>query len=126
MTRVSWGISSLLRFTNLDELVDHGLGDVGNYGEAAGHVAVKSAVANRHFGFVSGAEDQRAEFIGERHQEIAADAGLDVFFGGVFRASCERSGERLAVTGEGIDDGQVEELDAEIFGKLLGIAETAF
>ena len=71
------------------EFIDYGFGDVGDDGEAAGHVAVEGAVANGDFGFVAGAEDQGAEFIGERHQEIAADAGLDVFFGGVFRASCE-------------------------------------
>ena len=70
--------------SQIGQFVDHRFRHVGNYGEAAGHVAVERAVADGHLGFVAGAEHQRAEFIGQGHEQIAADARLDIFLGDVF------------------------------------------
>ena len=108
------------------EFVDHRLGYVGNYGEAAGHVAVQSAIAAADFGFVARAQNQRAEFIRERHQQIAADAGLEIFFGGVFGAFGEDIGEGFAIAVKYGADRQDDKPDAEIGGELARVANAAF
>src|ERR1700722_2835297 len=110
----------------IGEGVDHGFGDVGDYGEAAGHVSVQRAVAHRHFGFVSGAEDHGAEFVGKRHEQVAADAGLNVFFGGVFGLAGENGRESFAVVIESVGDRQGDEFDSEIVGELAGVTKAAF
>src|SRR5579859_6543179 len=93
------------------ELVDHELGNIGNDGEAAGHVAVQRAVAHGDFGFVAGAEDHGTEFVGKSHQVVAADAGLDIFLGRVHRAIAEAGFEGLDVGIEYRGDGDSEEFD---------------
>ncbi len=68
----------------------------------------------------------RAEFVGERHEQVAADAGLDVFFRGVFGLAGENRRESFAITIEGVGDRQGDEFDAEIVGELACVAQTAF
>ena len=69
--------------------VDHRLRHVGDHGEAAGHVAVERAVADRQLRLVAGRQQQRAALVRQRHQQVAADARLDVLFGDVARR-CRR------------------------------------
>src|SRR5574343_47167 len=61
-----------------------GLEHVLDHREPAGHVAVEGAVAGRHLALVAGGQHDRPGLVGQGHQKRAADAGLDVFFGGVF------------------------------------------
>ena len=71
------------------EGVDLRLEDVGDDGEAAAHVAVERAIADGDLALVAGGEQQRAEFVGQRHHEHAAHARLDVLLGDVARPSGE-------------------------------------
>ena len=50
----------------------------------------KRAVADGDFGFVAGAEYHGAKFVRKSHQIIAANARLDIFFGGVAPGDCRR------------------------------------
>src|SRR5207248_11013986 len=65
------------------EPVHHRLGDVLDDGEPAREVAVERGVADRHLRLVAGGEHQPAELVGQRHQEVAPDARLDVLRGEV-------------------------------------------
>jgi len=49
-------------------LLDQRLGNIFNYGETAGHIAVKRCITGGHFTLVAGGQYQPAEFIGKRHQ----------------------------------------------------------
>jgi hypothetical protein len=60
-----------------------GLGQVLDDGKTTGHVAIQRAIAGGHFALVARGQHNAAKFVGQRHQQRAADAGLDVFFGGV-------------------------------------------
>ena len=76
--------------------IDHHLGQIRDDGQAAVHIAIERAVAHSHFRFIAGGQQQRAELIGKRHQQIAADAGLDILFRHVRlayprKASCSAS-----------------------------------
>ena len=62
----------------------HGLDHILDDGKAARHVAVQRAVAGGHFALVARGQHDAAEFVAQRHQQRAPDAGLQVFFGGVF------------------------------------------
>ena len=65
--------------------VHHHLRQVGDHRQAAVHVAVQRAVAHRHLGLVPGGQQQRAVLVGKRHQQVAADARLDVLLGHIAR-----------------------------------------
>src|SRR6266571_1716386 len=108
------------------EFVDHGFRHIGNYRQASGYIAVQGAVTDADFGFVSRAQNQSAEFIGESHEQIAADAGLDILLGGVFGRFGEGVGEDLAVGGKYIGDRQDNDFDSEIGGELARVAKAAF
>jgi len=110
----------------LGKLVDHKFGDIGNDGEAAGHIAVKCAVADGDFGFVAGAEDHGAKFIRKGHQVVAANAGLDIFFRGVDRAIAEDRLEGLNISIEYGADRHSKKFNAEIVGQALGVGLAAF
>ena len=64
--------------------IDHRLRHVADHGQTAAHVAVKRAIADRDFAFVSGGEQERAELVRQRHQHDAAQSRLDIFLRGVF------------------------------------------
>ena len=85
------------RVAVLAEPVDQGLGNVLEHGEAARHVAVERGVADRRLALVAGGEHQPAELVGERHQQVAADAGLDVLLGDARRRRIEVGGQLLEV-----------------------------
>ena len=65
------------------QLVHERLRHVLDRREAARHVAVQRGIADRQFALVAGGEHERAEFVRHGHQEIAADAGLEVLLGDV-------------------------------------------
>ena len=60
------------------DAIDHGLVHVAEERQAAGHVAVERAVADGELGLVAGGQHQRAGAVGPGHEDVAADARLDV------------------------------------------------
>ena len=70
----------------LGQLVDRGLGHVADDRQPAAHVAVERAVADGQLALVAGGQQQAAELVRQGHQDLAADAGLDVLLGDVRRA----------------------------------------
>ena len=89
------------------ELVNHQFGNIGNDGEAARHIPVKRAIADSLFGFVAGAEYHGTKLIGERHEVIATNARLDIFFGGVLEAVGESGGQGLLYESKTVAMGKV-------------------
>src|SRR5205085_8572685 len=90
--------------------------------EAAGHVAVERGVSDRDLALVAGGEYEPAELVAQRHQQGAADAGLDVLLGDIFLEPLERRRQRLLEAREDGRDRQRLEVDAEIPGEALGVA----
>ena len=73
------------------QVVDEELRDVGDDGEAAGGVAVERRVADGELGLVAGREHEPAAVgVGERHQQRAADPGLEVLVGEAGRLADDR------------------------------------
>ena len=62
------------------ELVDQGLGHVFDDGEPSGHVPVQCGIPHGHFALVTGGQHNPAEFVGNRHQDVAPYPGLHVLF----------------------------------------------
>ena len=103
--------------------VDPGLGEVAEGGEAAHHVAVERAVADRDLALVPGGEHQQAELVGERHQERAPRPRLEVLLGDVRLTARELLGQDL-VEGRGDrGDRQLEQADRQRLGELLRARE---
>jgi hypothetical protein len=76
------------------QAIDFGLVEILDRIEAAVHVAVERGVADRHFRLVAGRHHHQAEFVGDRHQDGAAGARLQIFLGDVARRAGKDSGER--------------------------------
>ena len=64
-------------------LVDLGLVEVGDDHQCSAEVAVEGAVAHRELALVGGVQEQGPVSVGVEHQDGAADAGLEIFLGGV-------------------------------------------
>ena len=64
-------------------LVDAGLDQVADHRQCADHVAVEGAVAHGHLRLVAGGKHQGGKLVGEGHEQVAANPGLNVFLGGV-------------------------------------------
>ena len=121
-----FGDDFLVAIDVVGELIDGGFWDIAEDGEAAAHIAVESAVADGEFAFIARGEEEMAEFIGEGHEGEATDAGLEIFFGGVFWEALE---EGLELGFEGIEaglDGDGFAADLEIFGEEQGIGDAAW
>ena len=71
--------------------VDERLRDVADHREAARHVAVERAVADRELALVAGREDEAARVVRERHQDLPAHARLHVLLGEVAERACPRT-----------------------------------
>src|SRR5262249_61638720 len=63
--------------------------------DPARHIAVERRIADAGLALVAGRKDQRAEFVRERHQDVAANARLDVLFRDPHGGSAE-NGLRLS------------------------------
>ena len=103
------------------ERVNLHLEDIADDRETATHIAVKRTIADGHLALVAGGQKQGAEFIGERHHQHSADAGLDIFLGHVAGASGEDRTERGFGRGNGIGDGNRLEADAKVGRKDAGV-----
>src|SRR5207247_2067443 len=62
---------------------------------------------------VAGRQDQPAELVRERHEEVAADPGLEVLLGDVLLEPLERPREGALVGAEDRRDRDRQELDTE-------------
>ena len=89
--------------------------------EAAVHVAIQRGVAHRHLALVAGGQQHAAGLVGDRHQQQAAAAGLDVFFGGVRLAAGELLCKGLQRRGEHALDGDLAVRHAQRARLLRGI-----
>jgi hypothetical protein len=107
------------------QLVNHGFRHIRNERHAAGHVAVDRAIADGEFALVAGRNDHAVEFVGERHECHAAQAGLQVFFGQVRLFSFEDIAELVIHGGEGFPDGDFVAFDAEVAGQGDRIVDAA-
>ena len=81
--------------------------------EPAGHVPVERRVADRELRLVAGGDDEPAELVRQRHQQHAADAGLEVLLGQVAIEVVEARRERLLEGGDDLVDRQLAEVDPE-------------
>ena len=61
------------------------------------HIPVEGAVTHRHLALVARGQDHVAELVGQRHEDVAPDAGLDVFQGHVDFVQLKRSLQRFPV-----------------------------
>ena len=105
----------------LAEAVDERLRHVLDHGEAAGEIAVEGRVADRHLRLVAGREHEPAKLVGERHQQVAADPGLEVLLGQVGLVTGELGVECLRV---GVHDGldpQLVRADAQRGGECARV-----
>ena len=76
--------------------VDQRLGHVLDDGEPAGRVAVQGGVADRHLALVAGGEHQPAQLVGQRHEDDAPDAALQVLLGQAGRAGRRSSAASMS------------------------------
>src|SRR6185437_16049140 len=107
------------------ERVDAGFEDIADDSERADHVSVEGAVARGHFALVAGGEDERAELVGDSHQESGADARLEVFLREAERGSGEERSERCLILREDVVDGDLFKADAEVFGERASVIDGA-
>ena len=91
--------------------------------EAAVHVAVERGVADRHFRLVAGRHHHRARLVGDRHQDHAAGAALDVLLGDVARLAGEHSRERMLDALDRLGDRHDVVANAERLGAGGGVGE---
>ena len=118
-------ISPAPRIDPARELVNHRFRHVADDGEAAGHVAVNRAIADREFALVSGGEEDVAELVRERHQDHSAQARLHVFFRRVLGQTGEDFLELRLESGEGVRDRDLQTSDAEIARESERIVDAA-
>ena len=79
---------------------------VGNDRQPTDHVTIECAVTHAQLALVAGGEHDRSELIGERHQQRAPGARLNVFFGDVFFRARENVFESAAIGFVGGIDGK--------------------
>src|SRR5215212_6724085 len=65
------------------DAVDEGLGDILYNGEPAGHVPVQGGVTDAQLALVACTQGDPTELVGERHDDVPPDPGLDVLLGRV-------------------------------------------
>ena len=65
-----------IKHPRFDHIFDHR--------KAARHIAIQGAITGGHLALVARRQHNGTRLIGQRHQQRAANAGLNVFFGGVF------------------------------------------
>ena len=107
------------------ELVNHGLGHIGEQGESAGHVAVNGAVTDGHFALVAGRDDHAVEFVRDSHERDPAQAGLQILLGDVRIFLGEYIGHLFLHRFEPSADRHGVAFDAEVAGEREGIVDAA-
>ena len=107
------------------ELVNHGLGHIGEQGESAGHVAVNGAVTDGHFALVAGRDDHAVEFVRDSHERDPAQAGLQILLGDVRIFLGEDIGHLFLHRFEPSADWHGVAFDAEVAGEREGIVDAA-
>ena len=107
------------------DAVDHHLRQIRDDRQTAVHVAVERAISHRDFRLVASGQQQRSELVGERHQQIAANARLDVFFRDVGGATAKRFAQHAVVSLHDIGDRQSQGADAEVARQSHGILNAA-
>ena len=103
------------------QLVDQQFGHILDHGKSPAHVAVEGAVTGGVFALVAGGEYHRSEFVRHRHQDITADACLDIFLGDVRRCVAEEWLKALQIGFIKAGDRHFVKFDAEILRQLAGI-----
>ena len=91
--------------------------------EPAIHVAVERRIADAHLALVAGRDDHRAELVGDRHQDRAARAALQVLLGDPFIRPVEHVGERAQEAVDRCMDGHDVIAAAEKPRAFLGVLE---
>ena len=97
--------------------VDQRLRQVADHRQPTRHVAVEGAVPDGELALVPGGEEQRAGLVGDRHEDLAADAGLDVLLGEVAGGVTEGLRERGQVGGVHRLDEHLAKGDAQPLGQ---------
>ena len=90
------------------------LGHVADYGEAAAHVAVQSAIADCQLALVARRQHQRAPLVGQRHEGDAAQPGLQILLGDVARGAGKEWIEHLQEFVVDGGDGSDLKADAQV------------
>ena len=103
------------------EAVHPALQHVLQHREAARHVAVEGGVAHAHLALVPGRQHEPSELVGEGHQQVAADARLQVLFRHVRGGVRERGGEGPVVGAREVGDRHLEQLDPQAGRQLPGV-----
>ena len=105
------------------QAIDQCLGHVRDHRQATDHVPIQRAVSDAKFAFISGAENDGPELVGDCHQQRAAGAGLYIFFSRVFLAAGENLLQCLAVTLEDVGNAEQLEANPEIAGQRPGVVD---
>ncbi len=108
------------------KFVDHLFGDIFDHCKAACHIAIKRRVPGSHLGFVACGEDDPPEFVGDRHHDVAADAGLDVFLGCVGCSVLEHVGKHAFERNVGRFNRNAPKRNTQPVGEVLRVDEAAF
>ena len=90
------------------------LGNIRDDGQPSRHIAINGAVAHRQLGFVSCGEKDGAILVGEGHEQVASDAGLDVLFRHVLWSAAEWPGQLCVIGLHDICDADCHRLQAQI------------
>ena len=110
------------------EAVDQRFGHVFDHRVAAGHITVKGGVAGGELALVAGRQHDPAELVRQRHDDVAANARLDVLLSRALPATVqvgERPLEHRQVGGVGRLDRHDEEAHAEVVGQVLRVFDAA-
>ena len=62
------------------QLIDHRLGHIAEDGQATAHISVQCAVTHGQLTLVPRGQQKPTELVRQGHEDVAADAGLDVLF----------------------------------------------
>ena len=109
----------------LGQVIDHGLRQIGNDAQAAAHVTVEGAIADRHLAFIAGGEQQIAEFVGERHQHVAANPCLNIFLGYIRLFPGKVLMQGIKIGGVYLRDGNDLEIDPQVVSKDARVLHAA-
>ena len=108
------------------EFVNQGFGNVFDHGESACHIAIERTITHTDFTFVAGGQHHPAKFVGKRHQQVAANAGLQVLFRQTWLGAPELFFQNVLVSLHGRQDVKGEGFYFQIFRQCQRVVDTAF